>query len=110
MVKANVLVYGKELQTVLSTSYELSVQGKAYAIIFIKEECINKLFFDASICDDNKTIVFSGKELDNVFKSQEVIVLVGDIDKITFISPKGDIVSSYKVNDCNAEETFTEIN
>jgi len=109
MTNVSVIVYGKELSLGITTSYEVMIHGKTYSIIFLQNECIVHLNFDEQTRNDNKGVLFTGTELDVIFKTDEVVVFVGNVERITFINPKGEVVSSYKVNDCNSKERFTEI-
>jgi len=109
MVKVSVVVSGKELQTPIHTSYEVSVFGKIDVIIFFKGECTDLLCFNEKSQNDYKTVLFTGKEIHVVFGCSNTIAFVGDLDKITFVSPNGDIVSTYKINDCDAKNGFTEV-
>jgi hypothetical protein len=109
MTKVSVVVYGKELQIPIDTSYEISVFGKSNVIIFINSECVNLLSFDEKSISDYKTVLFTGKDIQTVLKAPETIVFVGNVDKITFVNNKGDVTHTYKVNDCDAKEAFSEI-
>jgi hypothetical protein len=109
MTKVSVIVYGKELQTPITTSYEVSVYGKSYVIVIIQNECVNSVIFDEKSQNEYHTVLFSGKDIQTILRTSDVIVFMGNTDIITFIDNKGNVVSTYKINDCDAKEAFTEI-
>ncbi len=109
MAKYGIVVYGENLQTPITTKYEISVFGKVNTIIFIQNDCVNLLHYREEEINEYKTVLFSGDEIETVLRTTNTIVFVGDVEKIDFIDKNGSIVSTYRVNDCNTDHTFTEL-
>jgi len=107
MVKTRIVINGESLQTGIETSYELSVYGKVMAIVFIKDECIDMMLNKDK--ENPSTFLFVGKDFQVVYQSETAIIFSGDVDKIAFVNDKGDVVTTYKVNDCDTRPAFTEI-
>jgi len=107
MVKTRIVVNGENLQIGIETSYEVSVYGKIMAIVFIKNECIDMMLNKDK--ENPSTFLFVGKDFQVVYQSETVIIFSGDVEKIAFVNGKGDIVTTYKVNNCETQPAFTEI-
>ncbi len=106
MVKARIVVNGEDLNVNLHTSYEVSVTGKVIVAIFLKDECIDLLFYKDQ--NEKDTTIFTGKDMSIVYQSPTMVLFSGDVEKITFINPKGEVISTYRLNDCDKEFAFVE--
>ncbi len=106
MVKTRVVVNGN-LQTGIESSYEVLVYGKVMAIVFIKDECIDMMLNKDK--EKVSTFLFVGKDFQVVYKSETAIIFSGDVEKIAIVNDKGNVVTTYKVNNCETRSAFTEI-
>jgi len=79
-------------------------------VIFMKDQCIDLLYYVSPTEPQDDTTIFSGKDMTIVYKSSTLVLFSGDIDKITFINPKGDVEKTYRLNDCDKEFAFVEEN
>jgi len=109
MVNVNVVVYGKELQTPITTTYEISVFGKVNTIVFLQNDCEDLLTFEENEANEYKTILFTGNEIETVLRTPETIVFVGKVETVAFVNNKRDIIHTYKLNSCDSKEPFSEV-
>ena len=108
MVKARVAINGENLNVFFNTSYEVSVSGKVVVAIFMKDQCIDLLYYVSPTEPQTDTTIFSGKDMTIVYKSSTLVVFSGDVEKITFINPKGEVEKTYRLNDCDQQFAFVE--
>ena len=108
MVHARVAVNGEDLNVIFFSSYEVSVTGKVTVAIFMKDKCIDLLYYVSPSEPEVGATIFSGKDMTVVYKSSTLVLFSGDVEKVTFINPKGDVVKTYRLNDCDKEFGFVE--
>jgi hypothetical protein len=103
-----VAINGEELNVVFFSSYEVSVTGKPTVAIFIRDQCVDLLYYVSPTMPDLGATVFSGKDMTVIFKSSTLVLISGTIEKITFLNNKGNVVKTYRLNDCDKEFAFVE--
>jgi hypothetical protein len=103
-----VAINGEELNVIFFSNYEVSVTGKPTVAIFIRDECVDLLYYVSPSMPDLGATIFSGKDITILFKSSTMVLISGTIEKITFLNKKGDVVKTYKLNDCDKEFAFVE--
>jgi hypothetical protein len=111
MVHTRVVINGENLDVVFNTSYEVSVTGKVTVAVFLKSECIDLLYYVSPFEFNNQEVgstIFTGKDMTVVYKSPTMVLFSGDVERITFINPKGDVIKTYRLNDCDKEFAFVE--
>jgi len=109
MVKAKVVVNGKDLLHNFISSSEILVYGDLKASIFFVGDCTDILYFVSPTEPSVDTVLFVGNKLTVVYKCSSVIVLSGDIERLEMVNSKGNVVKTYKVNQCGSEKLLTAI-
>jgi len=108
MVHARVAVNGEELNVIFLSNNEVSVTGKVTVAIFMKDKCTDLLYYVSPTEPEVSATIFSGKDMTIIYKSSTLVLFSGDVEKVTFVNPKGDVVKTYRLNDCNKEFAFVQ--
>ena len=108
MVHTRMAINGEELNVVFLSNYEVSVTGKVTVVIFIKDKCTDLLYYVSPSAPEVGATIFSGDNMSITYKSSTLVLLSGNVEKITLISSKGDVVKTYRLNDCDKEFAFVE--
>ena len=109
MVQTSVVVNGNELVVTYKESSEVYVSGILTASVFLKDECTDLLYFVSPSEPKTSTISFIGSDLTVVFKSPTAVVIRGNVDELRMINSKGEVVKTYKINQCDSDFPFTPV-
>jgi len=103
MVNSRIVVSGENLNTFFISENEVTVTGKLIVSIFLKDECVDMVYFVSPSEPNVETVSFSGNNLTVTFKSSHVVVLSGNVEVMKYVNKNGEIVKTYKVEPCETE-------
>jgi len=109
MVKTQIVVNGEYLLHNFISDSEILVYGNLRASIFLKNECTDLFYFVSPFEPQVDTILFVGQNMTVVFKSSTMVVISGDVEKFVMVNSKGNVVKTYKLNNCGEQFPFTEV-
>jgi hypothetical protein len=109
MVKAKVVVNGKELLHNYISSSEVLVYGELKASVFFVNDCTDILYFVSPSEPSVDTVLFVGNKMRIVYKTSTVVVLTGDVERVEMVNSKGNVVKTYRLNENCENGLFTAI-
>lgn len=109
MVKTQIVVNGENLLHNFISSGEILVYGNLKVSIFLRNDCSDLFYFVSPSEPQVDTVLFIGQNMKVVFKSSTVVVISGDFEKFVMVNSKGNVVKTYKLNDCGEQFQFIEV-
>jgi hypothetical protein len=109
MVKTQIVVNGENLLHNFISNGEILVYGNLKVGVFLRNDCTDLFYFVSPSEPQVDTVLFVGQNITVVFKSSTVVVISGDVEKFVMVNSKGNVVKTYKLNNCGEQFLFTEV-
>ncbi len=99
MVKARVVINGSGLDLKLDTNNVMTVKGNFVISIFIPRDTTDMVYFITP--KDPKIVMMSviGKDLGLIVRTDKVIAIYGDVERINLDNDNGEVVVGYTIKE-----------
>ena len=99
MVKARVVVNGSGLDLKLDTDNVMTVKGDFVISVFIPRDITDIVYFITPKEESITTTSIIGKDLGLIVKTNKIIAIYGDVERINLANDNGEVIVHYTIKE-----------
>ena len=99
MVKSRIVINGSNLDLIIDTDNVMTVKGNFVISVFIPKLLTDMVYFITPKEPSITSVSVIGRDLGLIVKTEKMVVIYGDVDRINLTNNSGEVVVGYTIRD-----------